>query len=230
MDYLDAEQYFAGCTGYSLSECALSIDGGKLSREASLAKSDFFTKPMSSSAIESLLGQIEDRSKTPALSSQAGGVLFDAWGGAIADVSSTATALPLRSATYLAQEFVTFGTLSQAGVHANQTWLDSLWHGLRPSVSGYAYVNYIDPQLSDWQNAYYGSNLGPAGAGEADLRSRRRVPLRAEHPDLDVSRADVPIRARAGPMQRCDSSAASTAPTSPWRRWSSAWGSSSRPS
>ena len=159
MSYLAAEQYFAGCSGYSLNECALTIDGGKLSREASLAKSDFFTKPMSSSAIESLLGQIEDRGKTPALSSQAGGVLFDAWGGAIADVSSTATALPLRSATYLAQEFVTFGTLSKAGVNANQTWLNSLWQGLRPSVSGYAYVNYIDPQLSDWQNAYYGSNL-----------------------------------------------------------------------
>jgi FAD/FMN-containing dehydrogenase len=159
MSYLAAEQYFAGCSGYSLSECALTIDGGKLSREASLAKSDFFTEPMSFSAIASLLGEIEDRGKTPALSSQAGGVLFDAWGGAIADVSSTATALPLRSATYLAQEFVTFGTLSQAGVNANQTWLNSLWQGLRPSVSGYAYVNYIDPQLSDWQNAYYGSNL-----------------------------------------------------------------------
>ena len=86
-------------------------------------------------------------------------MLFDAWGGAIADVSSTATALPLRSATYLAQEFVTFGTLSQAGVNANRTWLNALWQGLRPSVSGYAYVNYVDPQLSGWQNAYYGSNL-----------------------------------------------------------------------
>jgi len=159
MSYLAAEQYFAGCSGYSLSECALTIDGGKLSREASLAKSDFFTKPMSSSAIEGLLGQIEDRGRTPALSSQAGGVLFDAWGGAIADVSSTATALPLRNATYLAQEFVTFGTLSQAGVNANQTWLNSVWQGLRPAVSGFAYVNYIDPQLSDWQRAYYGSNL-----------------------------------------------------------------------
>src|SRR4029077_9160275 len=159
MDYLDAERYFAGCSGYSLSECALTIDGGKLSREASLAKSDFFTEPMASSAIGGLLGRIEDRGTTPALASQAGGVLFDAWGGAIAQVSSTDTAVPRRSATYLAQEFVTFGSLDAEAVKANQTWLQALWKGLRPSVSGNAYVNYIDPDLTDWQGAYSGENL-----------------------------------------------------------------------
>jgi hypothetical protein len=159
MDYLDAELYFAGCVGYSLDECALTIDGGKLSREASLAKSDLFTQPMSSFAIEGLLGRIEDRAKTPALSSQAGGVLFDAWGGQIAQVSSSATALPLRSATYLAQEFVTFGSLSPTAESANQAWLNALWQGLRPSVSGNAYVNYIDPDLANWKDAYYGANL-----------------------------------------------------------------------
>ncbi|HTG48275.1 MAG TPA: FAD-dependent oxidoreductase [Actinomycetota bacterium] len=159
MSYLAAEQYFAGCTGYSLSECALTIDGGKLSREASLAKSDFFTKPMSSGAIGSLLGTIEDRAGTPALASQSGGVLFDSWGGKIAQVAPNATALPARNSTYLAQEFVTFDSLSSSAVSANQQWLGSLWQGLRSSVSGLAYVNYIDPQLSDWQQAYYGSNL-----------------------------------------------------------------------
>jgi hypothetical protein len=159
MTYLDAERYFAGCTGYALSECALTIDGGKLPREASLAKSDFFTEPMASGAIRDLLVAIEDRSQRPALASQSGGVLFDAWGGAIADVSPSATALPARASTYLAQEFVTFTGLTGAAETENRTWLQGLWKGLRSSVSGLAYVNYIDPELSDWQRAYYGSNL-----------------------------------------------------------------------
>jgi hypothetical protein len=87
-------------------------------------------------------------------------VLFDAWGGRIAAVAPDATAFPHREAAFLAQEFVTFhGPITDATLAANDRWLTTLWRALRPAASGFAYVNYIDPELRGWLHAYYGDNL-----------------------------------------------------------------------
>jgi hypothetical protein len=160
--YLDAALSLAGCSGRSVPQCRLTTKSpaGVLPRQASLARSDFLDRPMAGSVRDRLLALVEARGADPALSQQAGGVLLDAWGGAIADADPAATALPHRSASFLAQEFVTFQTaLSDDLVTTNRSWLDRLWTSLRPAVSGFAYVNYIDPSLGGWEHAYYGDNL-----------------------------------------------------------------------
>jgi hypothetical protein len=162
MSYLDAAMYLAGCSGRSVSQCRLTTRSstGVLPRQAAIARSDFFDGPLRTSVRDQVLSRIEDRGSNSALSGQTGGILLDAWGGAIAQVAPTATAFPHRDASFLAQEFVTFQSdPTPAVLAADRRWLNGLWSALRPSASGSAYVNYIDPALEDWQHAYYGSNL-----------------------------------------------------------------------
>jgi FAD/FMN-containing dehydrogenase len=40
----------------------------------------------------------------------------------------------------------------------NIAWIRDFNADLRKDSSGGCYVNYIDPDLGDWQRAYYGSN------------------------------------------------------------------------
>ena len=162
MSYPDAALYLAGCSGFSMQQCRLTTQSpaGRLRREASLARSDFFDRPISGNDARSLLSSIAARGDSAALARQEGGVVLDAWGGRIAEVADDATALPHRQARFLAQEFVTFRTpVSDAITAANRRWLDELWRGLRTAASGFAYINYIDPELPGWLGAYYGANL-----------------------------------------------------------------------
>jgi hypothetical protein len=98
--------------------------------------------------------------------------------------SRIATPRSWRRSSFTFQDTPTSDVLA-----SNRSWLNGLWSALRPSASGAAYVNYIDPALKDWQLAYYGSNLDRLIEGEADLRPGRRVHVRAEHPDVVVTNA-----------------------------------------
>jgi FAD/FMN-containing dehydrogenase len=157
---LDAMLIEAGCSGKSVEECHLPSQNpqGQLSRDTFSAKSDYFTATMPRHGIDALVSAISRRQASSVLG--IGGIVIDAFGGVINRVSPNATAFVHRNALFSAQYTASWDANDDASIAtANHSWLTSMWQSVRPYASGGAYVNYTDPDLTDWQHAYYGTNL-----------------------------------------------------------------------
>jgi len=158
--YLHTMLIEAGCDGDTVAECHLptEVPAGILSRAPFAARSDFVTEPLPQAGIGRLLSLVEARETSPVLSG--GGVALDASGGAINRVAPAATAFVHRDALFTLQYSANWNEGDpQNVVTTNHGWLQSAWQSMRPYVSGQAYQNYVDPALSGWAEAYYGSNL-----------------------------------------------------------------------
>jgi len=149
----------AGCEAKTVSQCHLPQDSpdGTLGRSTYEAKSAFFDRPLSDDAINRVVRHIEHAQATPGLSS--GGVMFDAFGGAIGRVGSGETAFVHRGALFSSQFLAYWQEKADDATTAGcKSWLRNFQQDMVPDSSGGAYVNYIDPELKGWQRAYYGSN------------------------------------------------------------------------
>jgi FAD binding domain/Berberine and berberine like len=154
--YMDAVRLWAGCSG-TVAECHLPPQGG-LGRSTFKGKSDYANKPLSAHGIDVLVRRIESRGSAGSGSAI---VLLDSSGGAINRVPKGATAFVHRDALFSLQYLAYWQPTDPSAVAAaNLTFLRNLYGAMRPYVSGFAYQNYIDPELSSWKHAYYGSNLG----------------------------------------------------------------------
>jgi len=150
----------AGCYGKSVAACHLPTQNpqGTLQRDTAAAKSDYFTSLLPRAGIQVLVNAIAQRqaSSTPGT----GGIGMDAYGGAINRVAPDATAFVHRNALFSAQYNAGWqANASPSVVTANRAWLVSTWQAMRSYASGQAYQNYIDPDLPNWLQAYYGANL-----------------------------------------------------------------------
>lgn len=156
LGYLQAVMREAGCGG-TVAEChrADKSQRGNLPRLTFKAKSDFVDRPLPTSGIETLLSGLEANQADPALGRAE--LIFDAYGGVINRVPRGATAFVHRGSLFSIQYVTLWSSDSRAG--PNLRWLRNLYAALRPFVSGFAYQNYIDPELSTWKHAYYGSNF-----------------------------------------------------------------------
>ena len=145
--YLETQLMWAGCSALSLTECHTenTRPGGALKRDSFQAKSDYVATPLPTAARQALANAIETRAAMPG----SGAILFDSYGGAINRVAPDATAFVHRNVLFCMQY------LSYNG---GASWLTSTHASMRPHVSGGAYLNYTDPDLNDWQTAYYGGN------------------------------------------------------------------------
>ncbi len=158
--FLDAMLSEAGCHGLSVRQCHQrgQGQGGILPRQAFAAKSDFLAAPLGARGVAALLDGMEAHGRTYGL--PGGAVIMDASGGVVNRVAADATAYVHRNDLCSVQYFTAWvKDASAATVRANRAWLTAIHTAMRPYVSGYAYQNYIDPELADWQHAYYGANI-----------------------------------------------------------------------
>ena len=154
MDGLHTMLSMAGCESKTVAQCHLEMTSkeGTLRRGTYTAKSAFYDKPLSDDAIGRFLSHIE-KAQSAGLQ---GGVMFDGFGGAVGRVPPQETAFVHRNALFSAQFLTSWPEKSDEA--RNIAWIREFHADLRKDSSGGCYVNYIDPDLVDWQRAYYGSN------------------------------------------------------------------------
>jgi FAD binding domain/Berberine and berberine like len=146
MGYLDAMRYFGGCATKSITMCEAQTQGTQWNREASRASSRMLTTPLSdpTKIVDAATGHDNMH------------LIIDALGGAVANVSATATAFPHRAAFASIQIYLK--TTPAAAANAT-TQVTTVRDELVPIVGTAAYVNYIDATLPNWPQSYYGDNL-----------------------------------------------------------------------
>ena len=158
-DYIAAMEVEAGCSGLSIASCHLSSQNpdGRLSRSAYSAKSSYVDGPMTPAQIALMVEAVVNlKAHAPTVG---GGLAFDAYGGAINRVAGDQTAFVHRDKLAGIQATYSWSSETPPSViAAGQQWLTWLGTTVFDPLTG-AYQNYIDPTLSNWQTAYYGSNL-----------------------------------------------------------------------
>ena len=89
-----------------------------------------------------------------------GGVQLDALGAAVNRLAPRTTAFVHRRQRMHCAFLSFWGANDPAAMAtACAQWIRDTEATLRPFASGFAFQNYIDPELAGWEHAYYGSNL-----------------------------------------------------------------------
>ncbi|MEC0208557.1 FAD-binding oxidoreductase [Paenibacillus ehimensis] len=107
-------------------------------------------EPFSDAALDVLSRHLQN---TPGAADM---VAFDAYGGAIKQVSPEATAFAHRNALFVMQYQAYWNQDAEAALHID--WVERFRQAMLPYTRG-AYRDYCDSQIADWPTAYFGDNL-----------------------------------------------------------------------
>jgi FAD/FMN-containing dehydrogenase len=147
----------AGCHEMTVAQCHLTgqTPEGKLERHTFAGSSDIFEHWLPDAGMEALVGAIRARYDK----GLEGAAMLDLMGGAVNRVAPDATAFVHRKAAFTAQYFSHYAVgTADAIVDEAAAWETSMRARMRPWSSGHAYQNYLDPNIKDWKDAYYGAN------------------------------------------------------------------------
>jgi FAD/FMN-containing dehydrogenase len=121
-------------------------------------RSLFVPQPVGSAGLGALAELLHELPTTTAPSG--GSVKVFSWGGAINRVPSAATAFVHRDALALLSVGVNWVTDEESrNIGRLLAWATRVWETMRAYTSTQSYQNFIDPALTDWQQAYYGANF-----------------------------------------------------------------------
>lgn len=122
-------------------------------------RSHFFRGELPPAAIAALLAEVE---RWPGVggTGHEGGVQLDALGAAVNRPGANATAFVHRDERFHCAYLSFWGAGDPpAQAQACTDWVRRIHGAVAPWASGFAYQNYIDPELADWEHAYFGDNL-----------------------------------------------------------------------
>ncbi len=157
--YLHAMAVEAGCADLTAAACHLETQNpaGRLQRSAYSATSSYLEAPMGTGRLEAVVAWVRELASTHR--DLGGGFAFDAYGGVINEVAPDATAFVHRNKLCGIQATISWGSgASSAEIESAAAWLkEASAQVYQPSMG--AYQNYIDPLLTEWAHAYYGTNL-----------------------------------------------------------------------
>jgi hypothetical protein len=84
---------------------------------------------------------------------------FYGWvGGAMGNVAAGDSAFVHREARNLVRAGVEWPANRRKVPRASRRWMQRVWSDFLSRQSSESYQNFLDPELRDWQHAYYGSN------------------------------------------------------------------------
>jgi FAD/FMN-containing dehydrogenase len=149
MPYIEAISYFGGLKDPSKYSHWTIHEAAKPNHQRFKNTSAYVYDPLPAEAIGKLVGYLE---KAP---NALGIAQFDNYGGAVADRKPTDSAFYHREASYNIQ-YQTYWTDPIDDV-VNIEWVDAMRAGMQPYTTG-GYVNYIDADVPDYLDYYYGPN------------------------------------------------------------------------